>query len=155
MINVQQALVNIENDHRAARTNLSLNYGNLSGIENSPTATWNGTLTGTRHDYLFNYENRTEYIFAPSSWDVTFTRLDGRNIAPICELGFEHNIPGGFYNAYFDEGIWDMYLLEIGNNYIKFRLKLKEFSDNKESINMSIVVQAISPINGSLSIVRI
>lgn len=148
MINVQQALVNIENDHRASRTNLSLNYGNLSGIENSPTATWNGTITN------INWSSETT-----ATWDVTFTRLDGRKGTPICDLGFDYIVPVPDASVFIDESCWRIYLLETGSDYTKFRVSamLNWLSSKgvKDIPNMSVVVQAISPINGSLSIVRV
>lgn len=150
MINVQQALVNIENDHRAARTNLSLNYGNLKGVENSPTATWNGNITN---------RDMTDNGNCVAIWDATFTRQDGKNTAPICELGFDY-IMAGQVNATVDEMIWRMWLLEVGSNYIKFRIALmggaQGFYNGWEDVtNMSVVVQAISPVKGSLSIARV
>lgn len=142
MINVQQTLVNIENDHRDSRTNLSLNYGNLSGIENSPTATWSGTVVGL-----------SDEGFIPTFWDVTFTRLDDRNITPICELGFDY-IPLDEYGKYYDEIYWHTFLLETGNNYVKFRICLVGLNLD-ERVSLSVVAQAISPVNGSLSIARV
>ena len=106
MASITQDLINIENDHRATRTSLKLNYGALKTPESSPTATWSGNVANT--DMVGELS---------AKWRITFTRTDGIDLPPPVDIAFDYTVQDNM-KSLIDEAIFRLSGESTGANYV-------------------------------------
>lgn len=148
MTSITQDLINIENDHRATRTSLKLNYGALKTPESSPTATWSGNVANT--DMVGELS---------AKWHITFTRTDGIDLPPPVDIAFDYTVQDNM-KSLIDEAIFRLSGESTGANYVTYTLGLVGgatgfYNPYDTTTAFTITAQAISTIEGNLTIARV
>lgn len=148
MAGITQDLINIENDHRATRTSLKLNYGALKTPELSPTATWSGNVANT--DMVGELS---------AKWRITFTRTDGIDLPPPVDIAFDYTVQDNM-KSLIDEAIFRLSGESTGANHVTYTLGLVGgatgfYNPYDTTTAFTITAQAISTIEGNLTIARV
>lgn len=150
MTSITQDLINIENDHRATRTSLKLNYGALKTPESSPTATWSGNVANT--DMAGDDE-------LAAKWRITFIRTDDIDLPPPVDIAFDYTVQDNM-KSLVDEAIFRLSGESTGSNYVTYTLGLVGgatgfYNPYNNTTAFTITAQAVSTIEGNLTIVRV
>lgn len=163
--NTTQQLVEIQNEQRAQKVAIKLNYGQLSQPGTAPTATYSGTVT-----------NSVQPFGGSARWIATFTRTDDVELPPVVDFAWDKTlglytytdlISAGFIDSAsgrdrqaIDELAWSDGLWEIGSNYVKWRIDIggnngSWFYVSSDGTTVNLTVQAVSPVPGTLNLVRL
>lgn len=159
--NAQKSLVSIRNELRAQKTATELAYSSILWPENTPQATWSGSIAFEVHDDIV------------ARFRVRFTRTDGKDGAPYVD--FAQNVTfsptyaaysaslgwavSGNDLGYVDDQNYTGYVAGAGSNYVDYYIDfVRDLISNYYtlwSIDVTIVAQAISMTNGTISITRL
>lgn len=166
-LGVEHRLVQIRNEMYAQKAYSKLNYGALSNAINTPTANWSG--------WVNNNESVIDSVAA--SFIVRFTRTDGVKIPPLVDFAYDFvqskyavqdmlDTPTeqGRISAIeivdryaLDEFYYSGKIIESGENYVNFRIDISSLFHiiSQNGANISITVEAISPVEGVITIERV
>lgn len=163
MINdVQQRIVKARNEVKAQKVASKLAYSSILFPENTPRVTWSGTI---------NFPWTADNVIARLR--VRFTRNDGMDGAPFVD--FAQNVTfsptyvaysasvgwivTGNDTGYVDDQEYTGYVAATGSNYVDYYIDfLKDIQMNYNTLNSisaSVEVEAISMVDGTLTITRI
>ena len=156
-ISVQNRLVRLENELKAQKTASTLAYSSMLFPENTPVASISGTISTTT-------------LRTPMArLEATFTRSDGRTETPFVDFAYYlemdsfadwvENIGGTVSGPDKDASNSANtigYLAEATNGTVKFFIDFSVgiVKEGQSSVSFSIDVQAISPVEGTLTIAR-
>ena len=152
---VQERLVQIRNELRAQKVASGLAYSSLLFPENTPQATWSGTVDLNSDDPVivkFRFTRKDESLSVPLV-DFPFTATVSPTYLEFARTyGFEITADDFTYT-----NTWDTagYIGEVGDNYIVFyveisRAILKSDYFSLSSVGVSLTVQAVSCVYGNL-----
>lgn len=161
--NVTRRLLSIENEQKAQKVYSALNYGQLVKPQNAPTASWSG-----------NVQNAVDVNSGVNArWVATFTRTDSVNIPPFVMFAYDYTLARGSYDdaiAYGDMSSvsgrdkravdeYNFYdeLLEIGSNFVKWKIELDNqfYYRATDGTGVQLTVQAIAVVQGTLTLERV
>ena len=163
MINdVQNRVIKLRNELKAQKVATELAYSSVLFPENTPSATWSGTI---------NLPTTPDNIIARLR--VRFTRSDGVEGAPFVDFAQQVTFSPTYqaYSAslgwtvtgndtgYVDDQEYTGYIAATGSNYVDYYIDfLRELTSNYytlSSVQASATVEAISMVEGTLNITRI
>lgn len=144
-LNVQKRIIELRNELRAYKIATPLNYGALDSPTTVPSASWSGTFSG----YYANISTGAGYIW--QRWLAVFTRSDGNSVTPYVDFAFDYSS-----NGVVGERALTSYVYETGANSVTFAVELNDYAYNLTgSMTFSLTVQAISTINGTISLTTV
>jgi hypothetical protein len=161
--NVTKRLLSIQNEQRAQKTASSLNYGQLVTPEKTPQQTYSGNVAN-----LVDFDSGVN-----ARWVATFTRTDGVDGAPFVMFPYDYTLGMYLYDDYIVNGYFssvsardkravDEYnffdeLFEVGSNYVKWKIEIgnQYFYNSSNGTNVTIVVQAVTMVPGTLTLQRV
>lgn len=161
--NVTRRLLAIQNEQRAQKVATSLNYGQLQLPNETPQASWSGQVR--------NLINMAQGVNA--RWVATFTRTDGVDSPPLVSFPYEFNLARYFYDDLIASGeitgasgrdrrANDEYnffdsLLEVGSNYVKWKIEISGqwFYWASDGTTVNLYIQAVSMVPGTLTLERV
>lgn len=159
--NVENRLVRIRNEIKSQKVAMELAYASILWPDNTPQATWNGSVA---------LELQGEIV---ARFRVRFTRTDGNDGAPMVDFAqsvtFTPSYPDfcasqgwtvtGNDLGYVDDQNYTGYVAGSGSNYVDYYIDfVRDLISNYfalSTINIAILVQAISMTKGNISITRI
>ena len=163
MINdIQQRMVRARNEIRAQKVATELAYSSILFPENTPRATWSGTIS-----FPWTADNVIARL------RVRFTRSDGMEGAPYVD--FAQNVTfsptyldysasvgwtvTGNDTGYVDDQEYTGYVSATGSNYVDYYIDfLRDLEINYNTLNSvqaSVTVEAISMVDGTLTITKV
>lgn len=133
-------LLAIENDQRASRKASELNFGSLNTPTSNPVKIWSGVISN---------DEFPQFV-------ATFRRKDNVNKRPIVDFCFDYSVDDSMKD-WIDESVFRTVTTEVGSNFIKKMISISTdfWIPFANSTNMSIIVQAVSPIDGELTLERV
>lgn len=160
---LEQRLLELENELRARKAASPLNYGALQKGD-TPTARWDGHV-----------RNPTGNQTLAARFVVTFTRIDGINLAPYVNFAYDYTLGRYYYDDQIAAGVHasvsgrDLRAMDehefidgvyaVGNNYVQWRIDFgatgQWFYMSSDGTDMHLTVQAISTVPGILRIERV
>ena len=159
---VEQRIVKARNELKAQKVATELAYSSVLFPENTPRATWSGTI---------NFPAQTNDVIA--RFRVRFMRSDGGDGAPFVDfaqnvsfsptyLEFSASqgwtVTGNDVN-YVDDQNYTGYVAGAGDDYVDYYIDfLRDLQANYftlSSVNVGITVEAISMVKGNLTITRL
>ena len=169
--NTQIKLVELRNELRAQKQASNLSYGQLSFPESAPTASWSGSIDITS----------PISTAAVAKFKVTFTRSDGRTTPPLVDLAFDYSTsPTGISTertngatisltseaSALEANGPECCVTSTSESSVVFTIEFppstflglySTFSGfcSISSVALTLTVQAISPVVGTLSVERI
>ena len=155
---VEQELARIRNEIIAQKSFAKIPNGALDVPDDAPTRSWSGSI---------NLNSGNDPL---AKWRATFTRTDGRSGAPLVQFAFDYTysptrkdylegrgntITAKDFNA--DE---EMYIFSgvssTSTNSVQFDIWIKSsFSTGYATANFNVTVQALSPVVGTLTLVKV
>lgn len=155
-------MVRARNEIRAQKVATELAYSSILFPENTPHATWTGTITFPQ--YPDNVIARLR---------VRFTRSDGMEGAPFVDFAQSVTISPSYaaYSAsigwtvtgndigYVDDQEYTGYVAEAGSDYVDYYIDfLRDLAGNYytlSSVQVTVEVDAISMVDGTLNITKV
>lgn len=158
-MSVQSLIANIQNELRALKVSTPLNYGQLKFSTGAPTANYSGSFPTASQEYV------------AMRLEATFTRTDGETTTPLVDLAFDYSVSPNYQQmmqqlygitisgadpnavAEFNVGC---YVNSTTNNSVTFFIDFLNAFAAYQTIpaSVSVNVQAISPITGTLTLRR-
>lgn len=156
----QTLLKRIENELKALKVSMPLNFGALKFPDQIPTASYTGTFSGT---------DELGYVAARVA--ATFTRTDGEPTPPMVDFAFNAEIHPNYVesaaqqgttitgpdpNAIDEYGVIG-YEAETGENSVTFYIDILSqiLVYAIPTITMNVTVQANSTVEGTLTLARL
>jgi hypothetical protein len=162
--NITKRLVAIQNEQQAQKAAGVLNYGQLNLPSVTPQQIWSGNVANPSGDFA-------------ASWIATFTRSDSTPLPPYVDFPWSYNLAKWYYQDQILAGSYssasgrDLHAIddmrftesvyEVGSNYVSWRIDIIGLGmtgwwyDSSDGTTVTLTVQAVSMVPGTLTLVRV
>lgn len=161
--NTQKRLTALRNKLHAYKVTSPLNYGALTQPESTPSS----AISGVIDEYQPIMDN---VLFA--RFLARFTRTDGINLTPYVDFVFDYTVSPNFRQQHsalgysvsgrdveaWYEFCFTGHIIETGSNYVVYAIDINNFwytLTNDARANVALNVQALSPVEGTLTMERV
>lgn len=159
---MEQRLIRLRNELKAQKVASELAYSSILWPANTPQQSWTGTIT---------FPQSPQNVIARLR--VRFTRTDGVSGAPFVDFAqnvtytptyYDYSVSQGWTVTgndinYVDDQAYTGYIAAAGSNYVDYYVDfLRDLESNYftlNSVQVTLNVEAISMVEGSLTITRL
>lgn len=157
--NIERLINRIRNELRALKASSPLSLGALKFPDQTPTATYNGSVDTTTQDYV------------AARVAATFTRTDGETSTPLVDFAFDYTLDPNYVGAMATQGVTISgndpnaqsevyvrgYVAETTATSVTYYIDVLNAVVGLalSSVALELDVQAVSTVNGELEIERI
>ena len=161
-MNTQARIVAAKNELKALKTAQELAWGALSTPDQAPSQSWSGSISLTVSPEPDTY--------VMHRWRARFTRSDGKTVTPFVQFAFSDSYTPTYKDFVISQGAsvsgpdFDAaneyyirgYTAGTGTDYVDYYIEVVNgFTVGYTSTTLSLSVQALSPVIGTLTLSKI
>ncbi len=139
---VQSRLTNMESELKALKQTMPISVGALRFPDTAPSASYTGTIDTTSQDYVI------------ARLEATFTRSDGKQIAPMVDFAYDISISPTYTQYMAPQGV-----TITGNDpnvMAEFYIRGYENATGNDSVTFNVdVLNAIAPYAGASATITV